>query len=128
MLSQFPIHPSAAVTDLDRTRAWYAEKLGLTPENEDRGGLWYQAGGDTWLYLYVSAFAGTAQNTVAGWSVKDIEAVMADLRTRGLVFEDYDLGEIKTVDGLADFGAGKAAWFKDPDGNTFELSEVMAAS
>ena len=127
MLTQFPIHPSVAVTDLDRTRAWYADKLSLTPEVDDPGGLWYRFGGDSWLHLYVSSFAGTAQNTVAGWSVKGIESVMSALRDRGVVFEDYDFGEIKTVDGLADFGAGTAAWFKDPDGNTFELSEVLAA-
>ena len=128
MLSQFPIHPSAAVSDLERTRAWYSEKLGVSPEMEDPGGLWYRFAGDTWLYLYTSTFAGTARNTVAGWSVKDIETVMADLRSHGVVFDDYDFGEIKTVDGLVNFGPAKAAWFKDPDGNTFELSEVMAAS
>jgi catechol 2,3-dioxygenase-like lactoylglutathione lyase family enzyme len=127
MLTQFPVHPAAAVTDLDRTRAWYAEKLGVSPEIEDPGGLWYRFSGDTWLYLYTSSFAGTAKNTVAGWSVKDIEAVMADLRSHGVVFEDYDFGEVRTVDGLADFGSGKAAWFMDPDGNTFELAEVVAA-
>ena len=50
---------------------------------------------------------------------------MADLRARGVVFEDYDFGELKTVDGLADFGTAKAAWFKDSEGNTHELSEVL---
>ena len=53
-----------------------------------------------------------------------IEAVMADLRGRGFVFEDYDFGNLKTVDGLADFGAAKAAWIKDREGNTFEPCEV----
>ena len=51
--------------------------------------------------------------------------MIADLRRRGVVFEDYDFGEVKTVDGLADFGAAKAAWFKDSEGNTYELSEVL---
>jgi len=57
--------------------------------------------------------------------VKDIEAVMADLRARGVAFEEYDFGELKTVEGLADFGVAKAAWFKDSEGNTYEISEVM---
>jgi len=51
---------------------------------------------------------------------------MAELRSRGVLFEDYDFGEFATVDGLADFGGAKAAWFKDSEGNTFELSELLA--
>ena len=127
MLTDFPIHATAAASDLARARDWYEQKLGLVPEREDPGGFWYRFGGDTWLYLYATASAGTAQDTIAGWTVTDIEAVMADLRTRGVTFEDYDLGELKTVDGLADFGIAKAAWFKDSEGNTFELSEVLAS-
>ena len=124
MISQFPISARAAAIDLDRARRWYEEKLGLVPEREDPGGVWYRFGGETWLYLYATPSAGTAQNTIAGWEVKDIEAVMADLRGRGVTFEDYDFGEVKTVEGLVDFGTAKAAWFKDSEGNTLELGEV----
>jgi catechol 2,3-dioxygenase-like lactoylglutathione lyase family enzyme len=127
MLTRFPIHATAAAIDLPRARRWYEEKLGLTPEREDPGGVWYHFAGDTWLYLYATPSAGTAQNTIAGWTVQDIETVMADLRRRGVTFEDYDFGELRTVDGLADFGMAKAAWFKDSEGNTYELSEVAAA-
>jgi len=67
---------------------------------------------------------GSATNTVAGWTVKGIESVMGELRARGVRFEEYDLGEIKTVDGLATFGPSKTAWMKDPDGNILEISEV----
>jgi catechol 2,3-dioxygenase-like lactoylglutathione lyase family enzyme len=125
MLEDFPIHATAAASDLDRARRWYHDRLGLLPEKEDPGGVWYRFGGDTWLYLYGTGSAGTAQNTIAGWTVHGIEAVMADLRARGVVFEDYDLGELKTFNGLADFGPAKAAWFKDSEGNTYELSEVV---
>jgi catechol 2,3-dioxygenase-like lactoylglutathione lyase family enzyme len=127
MLTDFPIHATAAASDLSRARRWYEDRLGLLPEKEDPGGVWYRFAGETWLYLYGTGSAGTAQNTIAGWTVLDIEAVMAELRPRGVVFEDYDFGEIKTVDGLADFGPAKAAWFKDSEGNTYELSEVMGA-
>lgn len=126
MLTRFPIHATAAASDLDRARRWYEERLGVTPEREDGGGVWYRFGADTWLYLYATAAAGTAKNTVAGWTVTGIEAVMADLRGRGVVFEDYDFGEFKTVDGLLDFGPAKAAWFTDSEGNILELSEVLA--
>jgi len=127
MLSEFAIYATAAASDLDRARAWYTERLGLTPEREDPGGVWYRFAGDTWLYLYATPSAGTAQNTIAGWTVSGIEAVMAELRARGVTFEDYDFGELKTVDGLADFGMARAAWFKDSEGNTYELSEIMGA-
>jgi SAM-dependent methyltransferase/catechol 2,3-dioxygenase-like lactoylglutathione lyase family enzyme len=125
MLEQFPINAIAAAVDLDRARRWYEEKLGAKPQKEDPGGLWYRFGGETWLYLYSTSSAGTARNTIAGWTVKGIEAVMADLRTRGVVFEDYDFGENKTVDGLMNMGEAKAAWFKDSEGNTYEISEVI---
>jgi catechol 2,3-dioxygenase-like lactoylglutathione lyase family enzyme len=125
VLTDFPIHATAAALDLARARRWFEEKLGLVPEREDEGGTWYDFAGDTWLYLYGTPSAGTAKNTIAGWTVTGIESVMADLRGRGVVFEDYDFGEFKTVDGLADFGSAKAAWFKDSEGNTYELSEVL---
>jgi hypothetical protein len=86
--------------------------------------VWYRFAGETWLYLYGTPSAGTAQNTIAGWTVKDIESVMAELRGRGVVFEQYDLGDVPMVDGLADFGIAKAAWFKDSEGNTYELTEI----
>jgi len=127
-LTQFPIHATAAAVDLDRARSWYAEKLDLVPEREDMGGLWYRFANDHWLYLYATPAAGTAKNTIAGWTVRGIEAVMSELRARGVTFEEYDFGEIRTVDGLADFGTAKAAWFKDSEGNVLELSELPATA
>jgi catechol 2,3-dioxygenase-like lactoylglutathione lyase family enzyme len=124
MLEQFPVSARAAAIDLARARRWYADKLGLAPAMEDPNGVWYRFGGDTWLYLYQTPSAGTAKNTIAGWSVKGIEAVMADLRSRGVVFEEYDFGEMKTVDGLLEMGGAKAAWFTDSEGNTYELTET----
>ena len=82
-LSEFPISARAAAVDLGRARRWYEEKLGLVPEHEDPGGVWYRFGGETWLYLYGTPSAGTAQNTIAGRAVKDIESVMTGLRERG---------------------------------------------
>ncbi|HUG29534.1 MAG TPA: VOC family protein [Candidatus Limnocylindria bacterium] len=124
MIDQFPIHATVAASDLKRARAWYADKLGLTPEQED-GGLWFRFEGDTWLLVYETESAGTAKNTVAGWTVKDIESVMAKLRERGVEFEEYDMPGMKTENGLATFETAKTAWFKDSEGNTFELSETL---
>jgi catechol-2,3-dioxygenase len=118
-----------AASDIGRARAWYEQKLGLVPQTEEMGGqvLYYQTGG-TWFSVYQTTFAGTAKNTVAGWTVKAIESLMADLRSRGVVFNDYDFGEIKTVDGLMSMGEYKAAWFTDSEGNTIELSQVPEGS
>jgi catechol 2,3-dioxygenase-like lactoylglutathione lyase family enzyme len=129
MLNRFPLIARLAASDIGRAKAWYAEKLGLVPEVEEMGGqvLNYRTG-DTWFALYQTPFAGTAQNTVAGWTVKGIEAVMAELRGRGVVFNDYDFGEIKTVDGLMSMGGYKAAWFTDSEGNIIELSQVPEGS
>ncbi len=128
MLTGFPIHATRSPRSISSGRADGTEDvLGLVPERDDPGGVWYRFAGDTWLYLYATPSAGTARNTIAGWTVTDIETVMADLRERGVTFEDYDFGELRTVDGLVDFGMAKAAWFKDSEGNTYELSEVMAA-
>lgn len=125
MLGQFPIYANVAASDIARARAWYEAKLGLSPDLEEDG-LWYHFADGTWLHVYETSFAGTAQNTQAGWSVTGIEDVMADLRGRGVVFEDYDFGNgMATVDGLIAMGPAKACWFKDSEGNTFELSEVV---
>jgi catechol-2,3-dioxygenase len=123
-LRQFPISARAAAKDLGRARQWYQDRLGLVPEREDPGGAWYRFAGETWLYLYATPSAGTAMNTIAGWEVEDIESVMTGLRKRGVIFEEYDLGDVRMVDGLADFGVAKAAWFKDSEGNTYELTEL----
>jgi hypothetical protein len=55
--------------------------------------------------------------------VDDIEAVMADLRQRGVVFEEYDFPGLKTVDGLATMDGFHTAWFRDIDGNTFSINQ-----
>ena len=125
MLEQFPVYAVLPASDLDRAKKWYAEKLGLSPKQEEGGSAWYECAGGTWVILTASQFAGTAQNTAAGFTVKGIESVMEDLRGRGVVFEDYDLPGFKTENGLADWGMYKAAWLKDSEGNILELSEVM---
>ena len=127
MLDGYPIYAVMAVSDLERAKRWYEEKLGLTPKEAMEGGAWYECNGG-WFFLAVSSFAGTAQNTVAGWTVKEIEKVMEELRGRGVEFEDYDMPGIKTENGLMASGPFKAAWFKDPDGNTLEISEVTQTS
>jgi catechol 2,3-dioxygenase-like lactoylglutathione lyase family enzyme len=118
MLTDAPLHPSIAVSDLAGSRTWYAEKLGWQPTVEPEGTLVYELAPDSAFTLYESQFVGTAKNTVMNWVVDDVRATVAALREKGVVFEDYDFGEYRTVDGvMGNDEYGYNAWFKDPDGN-----------
>lgn len=122
-LAESAIWPVLAASDIDRAREWYRDRLGLAPAKEE-GGLWYRFGEGTWLLVYPTPQAGTAQNTQAHLEVTGIESLMDDLRSRGVVFEEYDFGEMgRTVDGLLEAGGWKVAWFKDSEGNTIEIAE-----
>jgi predicted enzyme related to lactoylglutathione lyase len=124
MLDQYPIRVRVPASDIDRAKAWYQQKLGLTPKKEHMNHLLFEFGSQTQVVVYPSpATAGTARNTQAEWSVQGIESVMDRLRSNGVQFEEYDLGQMKTVNGLLQSPLGKSAWFKDSEGNTFQLSE-----
>ena len=124
-IGEFPVYAVLPASDFARARSWYREKLGLTPSEEAPGNAWYPCADGTWFILTETPNAGTARNTAAGFTVKEIESVMADLRSRGVVFEEYDFGEMgSTEDGLIGMGNIKAAWFKDSEGNIVELSQV----
>jgi hypothetical protein len=56
--------------------------------------------------------------------VGDVAAQVSALRTRGLSFEEYDYPNLKTVDGVADLGYAKAAWFKDSEGNLLGIAQL----
>ncbi len=122
MLEDIPLEPALAASDIGRARAWYREKLGLEPTRVGEGGdATYTTGGSEFL-LYPSEFAGTNQATAAAWRVDDCAKAVAELKARGVVFEDYDFGEIKTVDGLLHLPDGSVgAWFKDSEGNILGL-------
>jgi catechol 2,3-dioxygenase-like lactoylglutathione lyase family enzyme len=127
MLSDHPVYATIATADVSRARAFYEETLGFGIEREDPAGGIYYRSGTTRFYLYPSQLAGHAQHTLASWEVDDVEAAVAELTDRGVVFEQYDLPGIKTDErGIADFGPAKAAWFKDPDGNILNLGNTPA--
>lgn len=115
-----------AASDLGRARAWYADKLGLEPLHAAAEEAVYRQG-KTQFSLYQTPSAGTAKNTVAVWRVGDLRAEMAALRARGVVFEDYDFGDMKTVDGLfADpDGDELSAWFTDSEGNILGIVQDL---
>jgi catechol 2,3-dioxygenase-like lactoylglutathione lyase family enzyme len=118
--------PTVAVSDLAKARAFYEGTLGLTFMSEEPAGMRFQAGRGE-VFVYPSQFAGTSQATVFGLEVEDVRAAVADLRGRGITFEQYDMPGLKTdEDGLAELGGELGAWFKDPDGNIVSVAQRSA--
>lgn len=122
MLQKFPMYAYIPANDVARARRFYEGKIGLKPAEEVAGGVSYQFADNTACFLYPAApNAGTSKASQAFWTVDDLERVMADLRNRGVEFEDYDEPDFKTVNGILEGGGAKAAWFKDTEGNIMAL-------
>ena len=124
MLRGRHMHPTIRASDLARARAWYADKLGFTSGQEEPQALLYRSGEDRLFLLFSSPGAGTAQHQLAAWVVEDLEAEVAELRSRGVEFEEYDQPGLRTVDGIARTPVGKAAWFKDSEGNVLTITQL----
>jgi predicted enzyme related to lactoylglutathione lyase len=107
--------------DMDRARKFYEERLGLKPGQEIGGGVVYEFAGGTSCFMYPTPNAGTSKASQAFWRVADVEQEVAELKARGVKFEDYDFPGLRTVNGVASTGGGKAAWFKDSEGNIMAL-------
>jgi catechol 2,3-dioxygenase-like lactoylglutathione lyase family enzyme len=118
MLSSKQAVATLGVADLDVARKFYEGKLGLTPAKRNQKGSVTYPTGQSSLFVYVSGFAGTNQATAVSWPVgADLEAVVADLKARGVTFEHYDLPGMRREGDFHLMGRAKIAWFKDPDGN-----------
>ncbi|MDR6857826.1 VOC family protein [Variovorax guangxiensis] len=111
-----------AVKDIDRARKFYEETLGLTPiETEGDDMVVFQSGVST-LNVYCSKYAGTNQATAVTWAVGDeIEALVSELKAKGVRFEHYDMPDTRLEGDIHVAGEMKIAWFKDPDGNILNL-------
>ncbi|WP_345183339.1 VOC family protein [Microbacterium panaciterrae] len=110
--------------DIDRAKGWWHDVLGRDPISFDveSGTLFYDVGG-TMVMVYRTDFAGTAKNTAFNLATDDIDRDVTALRTHGVVFHDYDFPGLKTVDGIAQLGTLRGAWFDDSEGNIIALSQ-----
>jgi catechol 2,3-dioxygenase-like lactoylglutathione lyase family enzyme len=132
MLNEGRVATRLPAQDLDRARAFYADKLGLRPVEERPGGLRYVCAAGEFA-LFESAGAPSGEHTQMGWEVEDIEATVGELRSRGVVFEEYDTPGLRTVDGIADIegnypskGVGeRGAWFRDSEGNLLGIGQPL---
>ena len=130
MLSDSRVEANIPAGDIERAKAFYADKLGLTAATEVMPGyVRYETAGGTAFNLYQTQFAGMAGHTIAQIHVDDVEKEVADLKARGVAFEVYDdmpgvewRGEVAVMPGM-----GKAAWFKDSEGNILCVDEPETA-
>ncbi len=120
--SCFAVLPAS---DLGRARAFWHDTFGIDPVDdgfEEADAVMFEFVG-TRVLVYETQFAGTAQNTALGIDSDDFDRDMADLKAKGVTFNDYDLPGIKTIDGVIELGGMRTAWFNDSEGNIIALGE-----
>ncbi len=125
MLGDKRVATTIPVRDPSQARSFYEGTLGLRVSRElADGSIEYDCGGGTGVFTYpTEENAGKSPATLASFEVEDAEATVRALRDKGVTFEEYDLPGLKTTEGVAEFDGERGAWFKDSEGNTFELSE-----
>jgi catechol 2,3-dioxygenase-like lactoylglutathione lyase family enzyme len=128
-LGGYPVAGVLRADDLDRARQFYSATLGL--KEHPLGGpgqTMFDSGSGTMFMIYERPGMPAPENTTLGWEVpaEKFDATVADLRAHGVVFEDYDIPEmgLKTVNGVAEMGGGKGAWFKDSEGNILNIEAM----
>ena len=127
MLQKSPMFAYLPVKDLSRARQFYEQKLGFKPKRELGGGVVYEFAGATACFMYPTPNAGTSRASQAFWQVEDVEREVAELKSKGVVFEEYDMPGLKTEKGIATGGGAKSAWFKDTEGNILAIVQTLPA-
>ena len=126
-LSSYPAVAVLRAENLDRATKFYTNTLGYTEDTSQSGDgvVILTAGMGSEISLYERPGMPAPANTTLAIPVPpgEFDAVAADLRSRGIAFEDYDIPEmgLKTVNGIAEMGGVKTAWFKDTEGNILNL-------
>ena len=122
MLGSHPVGVVLLSTDLQKSRAFYADALQLDIVEESDSAIAY-ASGATRITVTSSTTGSNDEQTKAAWRVDDLRAELDWLKTRGISPEDYDTDDLTTVDGVADRGSVWAAWILDPDGNALGIEQ-----
>jgi catechol 2,3-dioxygenase-like lactoylglutathione lyase family enzyme len=124
MLGDHPIHPVLLAKDLAATREFYHDRVGLEILIENDDAIVFRCGGGTQLDVTKSTVGTADEQTQVSWQVPDLRAEVAELRSRGVKVEDYDMPGLKTEDGIADLGFAFAAWIVDPGGNALSVMQL----
>jgi catechol 2,3-dioxygenase-like lactoylglutathione lyase family enzyme len=124
MLGEHPITPVLLAKDLAAAREFYHDKVGLEILMENDDAIVFRCGGGTQLDVTKSTVGTADEQTQVSWQVPDLRAEVAELRSRGVKVEDYDMPGLKTEDGIADLGFAFAAWIVDPGGNALGVMQL----
>ena len=128
MLSKAPVTTILPVIDMSRAREFYERKLGLKPMGfAADGNFVFACAGEATIALIQKPDGTQAEHTAISFEVSDVVAEVKELEKRGVVFEDYDLPGLKTVEHVCVLGSDRAAWFKDPEGNILCVHQSGAA-
>ncbi len=118
MLSKAPVTTILPVIDMNRAREFYERKLGLQPMGfAADGNFVFACAGDATIELIQKPKGTKAEHTAISFEVSDVVSEVKELESRGVVFEDYDLPGLRTVEHVCVLGSDRAAWFRDPEGN-----------
>ena len=121
MLSKCEVCAYAPVSDIERGREFYQRVLQLPAVDENDGGILFQCAKGSKFFMYLSQGAGSSKASTMFWNVEDIESEVAELKSRGVRFERYDIPGARREGDVFETGGVKNAWFKDPDGNILAL-------
>lgn len=124
MLGDYSVDVVLLAPDLEASKDFYANKIGLKILNDNPGAVTFKCGGDSQFALTKSTVGTKDDQTQAAFRVKDVRGEVAELRRRGVKIEDYDMPDLKTVDGIADIGFAMMAWFIDPGKNCVGIIQV----
>jgi len=124
MLGDYPIDVVLLATDLDASRDFYRDKIGLQIVNENPNAVTFKCGNGSQLAISKSSVGTADEHNQAAWRVADLEQELASLRSRGVEIQEYDLPGLKTVDGVADIGFARMAWFVDPGKNCVGIMQL----
>ena len=111
-----------AVKDIEVARQFYEDTLGLRQVGAEGEELITFGSGSSTLNVYRSRYAGTNKATAVTWVVDDVDAVVKQLKARGVTFEHYDMPDVTRKEDVHVAGDMKVAWFKDPDGNILNIA------
>ena len=123
MLADYPAIPILLSTDMEASKRFYQDTLGLPLLDETEERMLFKCGGDTRLIVSRSSVGTSDTQTQMVWRVPDIRAALADLRAGGVQVEEYSAPEPVTTDGIADMGHSWSAWFIDPSRNVLAIIE-----
>lgn len=119
MLQNAHAYVKLPASETQRAKRFYVDILGFTPQWEMNGHLWLNHADGSSILVFPSTGKASGDHDQCGWVVDDIEAEVADLRARGIVFEEFP-GR-RFVDGIAVDGPFMAAWFRDSEGNLLNV-------